>query len=87
MVKKLYVYEGTYQRFAYRGFNGEVENSFKGRISVEKDSNGNIKYFLNSEEGKQRIYSKGNRRITIEDGVFVIGEDRNWGKLVSDILN
>jgi hypothetical protein len=65
----------------------EGEGIFSARIIVET-MNGNNKYFLHYFEGNKfprEIYSRGNKRILLEDGVFTLGKDRKWNKVLDNL--
>jgi hypothetical protein len=55
----------------------------KAKILYDGDS-----YFLeyiNEKKPRKRIYSRGKKRISLEYGVFIIGQDRKWNKIL-DLL-
>lgn len=82
MVKKLYTYANNNKNYVF--YYGT--SIFESPIILEKDKYGNKKYFVITPDGdKLRIYSNGRRRASVEDGFFILGQDRIW-KEIADLL-
>lgn len=75
MVKRLKYYTGCDKVKADEG-----RGIFPAKITFEDGS-----YYLNyldRDLPPREIYSKGNKRVSLVDGVFRVGQDRKWKKIV-----
>lgn len=89
MVKELSRYVGKVHSFGYFTREGVVDK-FDARIVMRLDQGGNPQYFIvpcyDCGEPEQRIFSRGNRRVSKIGNDFTIGQDRKWNKALK-ILN
>jgi hypothetical protein len=78
MVKRLYSYKDKTIYIAY----GDSNNKFRSQLVIEKDNHGNNIYYVRTPQGKERIYSRGKKRVSMQDNVLVLNQDRRWAGLV-----